>query len=68
VCFEQPEKLVMLFDHVGQYHFQRDELLHVEEHAILVLVHITEANGTLEPILDSRKFDEVDGAVVIADS
>jgi hypothetical protein len=65
VCFEQPGKLAMLFDHVGQPHFLYDEILNVEEHSVLVLIQIAEANGTLEPTLDSGKFD---GAVIVAAS
>jgi hypothetical protein len=55
----------MLFDHVGQPHFLYDEILNVEEHSVLVLIQIAEANGTLEPTLDSGKFD---GAVIVAAS
>jgi hypothetical protein len=65
VCFEQPGKLAMLFDHVGRPHFLCNEIVDVEEHIVLVLVHIAEANGTLEPKLDSGKSD---GDVVIATS
>jgi hypothetical protein len=65
VCFEQPGKLAMLFDHVGRPHFLCNEIVDVEEHVVLVLVHIAEANGTLEPKIDSEKSD---GDVVIATS
>jgi Zn-dependent protease len=40
----------------------------VEEQTILVLIQIVEANGTIQPTLDSRKSDGVDGIVVIAAS
>jgi hypothetical protein len=40
----------------------------VEEQTILVLIQIVEANGTLQPMHDSRKSNEDDGAVVIAAS
>jgi hypothetical protein len=40
----------------------------VEEQTILVLVQIVEANGTLQPMLDSGKSDGADGAVIVAAS
>jgi hypothetical protein len=49
VCFKEPRKLVVLFDHVGWPHFLRDEIVDMEEHTIHVLIHIPEVNGTLEP-------------------
>jgi hypothetical protein len=65
VCFKEPRKLVVLFDHVGWPHFLRDEIVDMEEHTIHVLIDIPEVNGTLEPTLESRKSD---GAVVITAS
>jgi hypothetical protein len=65
VCFKEPRKLVVLFDHVGWPHFLRDEIVDMEEHTIHVLIHIHEVNGTLEPTLESRKSD---GTVVITAS
>jgi hypothetical protein len=38
----------------------------VEGQTILVLIQIVKANGTLEPMLDSEKFDGADGVVVAA--
>jgi hypothetical protein len=63
---EQPRKMEMLFDQVGGLHFILDEAFDVEEQTILVLVQIVEANGTLQPTLDSGKSDGADGAVIIA--
>jgi hypothetical protein len=40
----------------------------VEEQTVLVLIQIVDANGTLEPTLDSRKSDRADGAIIIAAS
>jgi hypothetical protein len=40
----------------------------VEEQTILVLVQIVEANGTLQPTLDSGKSNEANGAIVVAAS
>jgi hypothetical protein len=40
----------------------------VEEQIVLVLIQIVEAYGTLEPKLDSRKSDGVDGANIIVAS
>jgi hypothetical protein len=65
VRFEQLGKLAMLLDHVKRPHFLRDEVVDVEEHTILVLVHIPEANGTLEPTLD---FGKSNGVVVVTTS
>jgi hypothetical protein len=65
MCFEQPGNLAMLFDHIGRPHFLRDEVVDMEEHTVLVLVHIGEANRTLEPMLDFGKFD---GVVIVAAS
>jgi hypothetical protein len=58
----------MLFDHVGRRHFILDEVFDVEEQTILVLVQIVEANGTLDPMSDSRKSDGADRVIVIAAS
>jgi hypothetical protein len=58
----------MLFDHVVRPHFLHDEVVDVEEHIVLVLIHTTKANGTLEPTLDSRKSDAVYGTIVIVAS
>jgi hypothetical protein len=58
----------MLFDHVRQPHFLRDEVFDVEEHIVLELIHISEGNGTLERTLDSRKSIGVDGVVIVAAS
>jgi hypothetical protein len=52
----------MLFDHVRWPHFLLDELVDVEEHTILVLIPIPEANETLEPALD---FEKSDGALIV---
>jgi hypothetical protein len=40
----------------------------VEEQTILVLIQIVEANGTLQPTHNSRKFDLADGAIVVTAS
>jgi hypothetical protein len=61
---EQPRKMEMLFDHVGQWHCILDEAFNVEEQIILVLVQIIEANGTLQPTHDSGRSDRV--IVVVA--
>jgi hypothetical protein len=37
----------------------------VEHQIVLVLVQIVEANGTFEPMLDSRKSDRADGAIIV---
>jgi hypothetical protein len=65
---EQPRKMEMLFDQLKGWHFILDEAFDVEEQTILVLVQIVEANGTLQPTLDSRKSNGADGAVVVATS
>jgi hypothetical protein len=57
----------MLFDHIRQ-HFILDEVFDVEEKIVLVLIQIVEANGTLEPMLDSWKSDGANGAVGITAS
>jgi hypothetical protein len=62
---EQPRKMEMLFDHVGQWHCILDEAFNVEEQIILALVQIIEANGTLQPTHDSGRSDRV---IVIAAS
>jgi hypothetical protein len=64
----QPVKLAILFNHVGCRHFIHDEVFDVEEQNVLVLIQIVEANGTLEPMLDSRKSDGADGTIVDAAS
>jgi hypothetical protein len=65
---ELPRKMEMLFDLIGRWHCILDEAFDVEEKTILVLVQIVEANGTLQPMHDSRKSDGADGAIVIAAS
>jgi hypothetical protein len=64
----QPRKMEMLFDHIRRSHCILDEAFDVEVQTILVLIQIVEANGTLQPMHDSRKYDGADGAVVVATS
>jgi hypothetical protein len=45
-----------------------DEVFDVEEQTVLLLMQIVEANGTLEPTLDSRKSDGANGVIIVAAS
>jgi hypothetical protein len=51
----------MLFDRLVKFSM-------CEEQTILMLIQIVEANGTLEPMLDSRKSDGADRVIVVAAS
>jgi hypothetical protein len=58
----------MLFDHVGHQKFIHHHVFDVEEKTVFVLIQMVQANGTLEPMLDSWKSDGPDGTVIVAAS